>query len=88
MSAIWCDKLQSATPSLSSVFRDGYQRRDFLSGGYHVPGELREQLSSYHSWEICVSKSRRTKRSIWEKAFAQEKHIINMLDESTFDLPS
>ena len=43
MSTVWCDKLQGTTLSLSSVICDGYHHRIFLSGGRHVPGELREQ---------------------------------------------
>lgn len=43
MSTIWCEEVQGATLSLSSVIRDGYQHRIFLSGDCHVPGELREQ---------------------------------------------
>ena len=62
MSTLWCDELQGATLSLSSVIHGGYQCRIFLSGGRHVPGELREQ-SYDHSWEIYISKSHRTSRS-------------------------
>ena len=43
MSTIRCDKLQGAELSLWSVIHDGQQCRIFLSGGCHVPGELREQ---------------------------------------------
>ena len=43
MSIIRCDQIKGTTLSLSSVIHDGYQCRIFLSGGCHVPGELREQ---------------------------------------------
>lgn len=51
-----------ASHYLSSVIRDGYQCISFLSGGHDVPGGIREQSSSYHTWEIYVSESHRTNR--------------------------
>lgn len=44
MLTIWCDRLQGTALSLSSAICDGYQLKSFLPGGYHIPGELREQV--------------------------------------------
>ena len=53
MSTVWCDGLEGALISLSSVISDGYQGRVFLSGDRHVPGELREQSCLSQLGDTC-----------------------------------